>query len=277
MTALLWQQLQHKVQQQIDAFPGVAGVVVRDLHGDQTLALNADEIFPTASAIKIHILVQLLLRAEAGEIDLHELMPVRPAQHVGGSGVLAYLDGAVQLTLLDLANLMIIASDNTATNLCLEIAGIEATNDMLRRLGLNQTHLRRKMMDHLAAVREQENVSTPNELALMMEYLYHGRPTPAVAERCLTILKKPTLGFIDKALPSTLPCANKPGWVEGTMCDVALVYLPRRPYIVTVMSKYALCAAPQQEYFIVRCAQTIHEHMAALDRSNQFGRGVYEV
>ncbi|MFN8446098.1 MAG: serine hydrolase [Caldilineaceae bacterium] len=273
---LLWQRLQQQLQQQIDLFPGVAGIAVKDLTDGNTISLNADEIFPTASTIKIQILLQLLVRAAAGEVDLEQRIVVDPAQLVLGSGVLSYLDGPVELTLRNIANLMIMVSDNTATNICLEQAGLEATNQLLRQLNLTQTVVRRKMMDHLAAVREQENVSTPGELVAILEALYNGKPDPSVAEACLTILKKPKQGFIDKALPENIACANKPGWVDRAMCDAGLVYLPRRPYILAIMTKHGMCDKLEQEAFIVNCTRIIHETMASLDRSNQFGRSVYE-
>ncbi len=165
---LLWQRLQRTLTHEIEAFDGVAGIALRDLSGELALAINGDELFPTASTIKIHVLVQLLLRAERGEIDLHERITMPPPEPVLGSGVLAYLPGPVELSLLDVATLMIIASDNTATNLCIDRAGIDETNALLRGLGLHSTHLRRKMMDHLAAVREEENVSTPAELVQLI-------------------------------------------------------------------------------------------------------------
>ena len=275
MTTLVWQRLEDQLQTLIAGFPGVAGVAVKELIDGLTLAINADEIFPTASTIKIHVLVQLLARAEAGEVDLQQRIAIQPESHVLGSGVLAYLSGPVELTLRDIAILMIIASDNTATNLCIDAAGLEATNALIQRLGLSQTHLRRKMMDHIAAVREQENVATPQELVTIFDLLHRDQPSPWVAQQALDILKKPKHGFIDRALPDTVTVANKPGWVEGAMCDAALVYLPRRPYAVALMTKHSMVSARTQEQFLFTLAATIHEFMVNLDRSNRYGRIVY--
>jgi beta-lactamase class A len=271
---LLCQKLTAALQQQLADFPGVAGIAVQSLRRGWKIAINDDEIFPTASTIKIHILTQLLARAAAGEIDLHQRITPAPEQCVSGSGVLAYLDDPVELTLLNLAILMIIASDNTATNLCIDLAGMEATNALLRQLGLSQTTLRRKMIDHAAAVRDQENVSTPNELVAILAALYSGQPTPAVAAQCLAILKKPTHGFLDRALPPDLLFANKPGFVERACCDAGIVYLPRHPYIVAIMTKFALCDKEEQQRHVVDCLRTVHATMAVLDTSNKYGRSL---
>jgi beta-lactamase class A len=273
---LLWRQLERQLSGLVEAFPGVAGVAVRDVTGRLALQINGDDLFPTASTIKIHVLTQLLARAERGEIDLQERIPL-PADLTLGSGVLAYLEGPLELTLLDVAILMIIVSDNTATNLCIDRAGIEETNELLRGMGLTSTRLRRRMMDHIAAVREQENVSTPLELVQMLTMLHAGKPTPWVAQKVLEILKKPNQGFLERGLPEGIEIANKPGWVEAARCDVGLVTLPRRPYILAVMTKYSMCDTVAHEDFIARIGSTVHAAMEMLDRSNRYGRQVYEV
>jgi beta-lactamase class A len=142
-------------------------------------------------------------------------------------------------------------------------------------MGLRQTLLRRKMMDNIAAVREQENVSTPAELVAMLALLQRGEPSAGVAEQVLAIMQKPNNGFIDRGIPATVAVANKPGWIEAAMCDAALVYLPRRPYLLAVMTKYALCDAVAQEHFIVDLSATVYATMRALDTSSRYGRVVY--
>ena len=179
-------------------------------------------------------------------------------EQVLGSGVLAYLDGPVTLSLLNLANLMILVSDNTATNACIDAAGMEATNELLAALGLRQTKLRRKMMDHLAAVQELENVATPDELVALMAHLHAGRPSAAPARQCLEILRKPKNGSLRKAIPEEIQVASKPGSVEGVRCDAGIVYLARRPYAVALMTSYATCDDLAQDRWLIETAQTVH-------------------
>jgi beta-lactamase class A len=272
---LFWQNLQARIHPLVEDFPGVAGVAVRDVTGDGGFSLNGDEIFPTASTIKIHVLLQLLVRAERGEVDLDERIAIDLTNTVQGSGVLWHLRGPVTLSLRDIATLMIIVSDNTATNICIERAGIDGTNGLLRSLGLEKTVLRRKMLDAIAAVADRENISTPDELVQTLALLYEDKPTPWVAQEALTILRKPKLGFVDRGLPPGTIFASKPGHVDGAMCDAALVSLPRRPYALAVMTKYAQCSDRQVENFIAQVTETVHGAMAVWDRSNGFGRVVY--
>jgi len=234
----------------------------------------ATKSFPQ-STIKIHVLTQLLLRAELGEIDLDEMLHLTPELDVPGSGVLTHLEGEVELSWLNVAILMIIVSDNTATNLCIDLAGMEATNALLRGMGLEHTTLRRKMQDQDAVARNLENTATPAELVEMLDLLYRGEPSPSVAERCLSILKKQTGGpLFNRAIPATVPLANKPGGMERVRCDAGVVYLPRRPYALAVMTKFALCEPPEQERFVIDTARTIHETMAVLDSTSEYGQGI---
>ena len=274
--ALLWERLHGELTRQVDDFAGVAGVAILDIRSGQRLGVNADEVFPTASSIKIHVLTQLLLRAERGEVDLAQPMSVVPDEIVLGSGVIAHLEGPVELTLLDMAILMIIASDNTATNICMRVAGLEATNQLLDGLGLTQTRVRREMMDQLAAVQEQENVSTPNELVQMMALLHGGKPQANVASKALEILRKPKNSTLTEALPTGTKFANKPGYVEGARCDVGLVELARRPYIVALMSKYAMGSNREHAAALIELARTVYLTFEALEKSNQYGRYVYQ-
>lgn len=275
----VWQGLKRRLKAQVDEFPGVAGFCVYDILAQRTLAGNGDVLFPTASTIKIHVLVQLLRRAERGEIDLYEKASLSADVLVGGSGVLVHLDGAqdgsLSLSLLDIANLMIILSDNTATNICIDRAGgFDAVNGLLAELGLPQSKLRRKMVDQLSAAQNAENVSTPQELVRLLRLLHEGQPSAWVAEQTLAILKKPKRAVLNQAVPPEIDVANKPGGVSRVRCDAGLVYLPERPYAVAVMSTFGLCPPPEQEQRLVRMAQTIHETMAALAASNRFGHGV---
>lgn len=270
----LWQRLEHIVARKVDEFPGVAGVCLKDLARGGGFTIRGDEEFPTASTIKIHVLTQLLLREERGEIDLGQMVRLTPEVHVPGSGVIIHLEGEIELSWLNVATLMIIVSDNTATNLCIDLAGIDATNVLLRQLGLTRTTLRRKMQDHEAVARNEENIATPVECVDMLELLYTGKPTPGVAERCLSILKKPKNGPLNRAIPNTVPLANKPGGMERVRCDAGIVYLPRRPYAVAIMSKFALCERMEHERFIIDVAQTIHQTMVALDSTSDYGQGI---
>ncbi|MEZ4657360.1 MAG: serine hydrolase [Caldilineaceae bacterium] len=275
----LWKRLESELAQRVGQFPGVAGLCLYDLTTERQIALNANEIFPTASSIKVPVLLRVLQLAEQGVLDLHELIYVPPNAIVGGSGVLGHLEGygarGLPMSRLDVAILMIIVSDNTATNLCIEWCGRDSINAMLDELGLPHTRLNRKLMDLEAARRNEDNLSTPAELVRLFTLLYEGQPSAFIAEKALAILQKPKSGMLEKALPLLEPpaLANKPGAIGHVRCDAGLVLLPKRPYAVAIMTKFGLCAPDAQEQWVVETARVIYATMAALDTSNAYGNG----
>jgi len=271
---MLWERLEKRLHRQVEDFAGVAGVSVLDLERGDAVSVRGNEEFPTASTIKIHILTQLLSRAGRGEVDLADRVRIKPQMRGTGSGVLHYLEGEPELSVLDVAILMIIVSDNTATNLCIDWAGMEATNSLLGDMGLTATKLRRKMMDSEAIHRGEENVSTPNELVAMLQMLYQGKPSSEVAEQVLRIIGKPKSTPLNRAIPSDLAVANKSGGMERVRCDAGIVFLEHRPYAIAVMTKFALEDVTRQEAFIVDVAREVHLTMVALDSTNDFGLGV---
>ena len=270
----LWRRLERVVTEMVFDFPGVAGVAVTSLNSAHRLQIRANEEFPTASSIKIHILAQLLLRAERGEVDLEERVRVTPEAHAAGSGVLTQMEDDVELTVADLATLMIIVSDNTATNICIDLAGMEETNRLVHELGLKSTHLRRKMQDDEAVAQGRENVSTPAEMVGILERLHGGQPSPAVAKRAIEVLGKPKQGPLRAGIPADVPLANKTGGVENVRCDAGIVFLPRLPYAIAVMTKFGMRDPETAQSLITSIARLTHETMATLDTTTQFGRGI---
>ena len=271
---ILWKRLKHRLDEMVEQFEGVAGVCVRDLAHERSIAVNGDEEFPTASAIKLHVLIQLLTRGERGDLDLEKKVRVTREVFVPGGGVITSLGRDIELTVSDLAVLMIIVSDNTAANLCIDLAGMEETNALLRELGLSATTIRRKMFDARAISLGQENVATPAECVSILELLYNGKPTKAVADRCLEILKYPKRETLNQAIPPDVPVANKPGGMPRVHCDAGIVYLPRRPYVIAVMTKFGVPDPLDQQRFVTDVARNVHKTMVTLDTTNDYGLAI---
>lgn len=118
---------------------GRVGICAVTLDGSRDLAINADEVYPTASTIKMYILFALLARAERGEISLGERLELTREAAQPGSGVLFHLGSGLRPTLRDLATLMMMISDNTALIMLSEYLGLDAINDEIARLDLEHT------------------------------------------------------------------------------------------------------------------------------------------
>lgn len=271
----LWERLSGMLDEKLCSFPGLAGLCLRDLNSGEEIQIRADQQSPSASTIKMHILAHLLELSEAGKLDWFERLKIDGTVSVPGSGVLAYFDDPVELTVRDIATLMIIVSDNTATNLCIDWATIDGVNDMLGRLGLSNTVLRRKMQDHDSVREGNENLSTPADVVRFLDMLYSGQGlSSSVCEETLRILRKPKRGYMGPGLPEDIVLASKPGGMDKVRNDAGIVYQKRRPYALCIMTAYGLGDRRLGEQLIADTTNFIHGYMAMLDRSGPWGQGV---
>lgn len=273
----LWADLRERLAAVAARVDGVLAFSVEDLTSGATLELRQDEVFPTASTIKVAVLYELYRQAEEGRLRLDEV--TRPGQpRVQGGGVLQVLGPRVSLTWRDLAVLMMGWSDNEATNLLIDELGPGAVDARLRGLGFAQTRLRRRMMDLEAARRGDENVSTAGELRRLARLL---REAPGLApERARDLL---AVAAVEKSSPFreglpaglSFPVADKPGDLEGVRAACAYVALPGRPYAVGVMTGY-LRRDADGEAAIREISTAVFETFDRLARSSPYGRIVSE-
>lgn len=128
-----------------ERFSGHLGFAARNLTSGEELLFEADSMFPTASVFKVAVMVEAFAQASEGRINLHERRVIRRDQHLGGTGVLGDLEDGLAPTIRDLVVLMIIVSDNTATNVLIDLlGGVERINDRINRtLGIRDFVLHR--------------------------------------------------------------------------------------------------------------------------------------
>jgi beta-lactamase class A len=191
---------------------------------DGKLLIRGEEVVPAASTIKVPILAAVLKEVGSGRLELERPMPI-PARRAGGSGVVQALTGVVSLTLADLLTLMIIVSDNAATNVIIELVGMDHINAFCTEHGLRGTVLRRRMMDAEAASQGLENTTTALDQAKLLDAVAEG----AMLAEPLRTFALQTLAaqqFTD-ALPSLLPdsvqVAHKTGELPGVRHDVGII------------------------------------------------------
>ena len=272
----LWAKLRTRLEAVDRGLDGVLGLSVRDPKTGAVVEIRPDEAFPTASAIKPAVLLELYHQADAGRIDLLATT-TPPAKRVLGGGVLEELGDRVTLTWRDLAVLMMSFSDNEATNVLIDKVGLDAVNRRLDALGLGRTRLRRRMMDLEAARRGNENVSTPSELRRLMEAVSEGAGLSAARAadlKTVAAVKKWESSF-RLPLPETLRVLDKGGELEGVRCAAAVVDLPGRPYSVAVMTSYLHRDADGNEA-IRAVSAALYETFDRLARSSDLGRIISE-
>lgn len=242
---------------------GRAGIYIKDLtDGREALALSADaagrDEFESASVIKVPVMIEAFRRIEAGmisadtEVRLSEADKVpsgrllhyaeecaagriAPGELFPESGVLNYMETGRKFTVRELVALMIVISDNTATNLLIDLLGKQQINDTLRELGCTATRLNRKLFEPVppgAPRRETENQISVREMGSLLEKMYRGELVSADASRKMTaILTNQQLNYKIPFFLPDLPIAHKTGEDAGITNDIALIY-GDRPFLL---------------------------------------------
>ena len=275
--AVLDAKFQASVREVEAGLDGVLGLALKDLKTGKTFLINEREVFPQASSIKIAILLEAFKQAEDGQLKLDEFIALEESRKVAGSGVLFYLGRpSLSLSIRDIAVLMVVLSDNTATNLLIDRVGMDAVNKRLDGLGLTKTRLRRKMMDLKAAAEGRENVSTPLEMMTLLEKTWKGDILKEPYRKdLLEILAIPKDSPLRSGVPEGVDVAEKPGELEAVRCDSGVVMLPGRPYILCVMTTY-LKRDGDGNPAIAGISRLAYEHFSRLERSSEYGRIVSE-
>ena len=274
--AVLRRKLGAEIEKIANSHDGVMGVAIKDLTTGEEILINDQLTFPTGSSIKIPILIELHKQAAEGKYKLTDQRWVERQDKVGGSGVIVnFGDHTSQLSLSDLATLMIVLSDNTATNMLIDQVGMANVNRTLDDLGLKQIRLRRKMIDQAASARGDENTATPREAMALMEKLYRGQVVNRqLSDEALKILKIRKSSPIPRLLPDIVEIANKPGNIEGVACDWAVVYVPNRPYAIAVMTNYNGPNSEAADDAIAKVSKLAYDYFARMSRSTVYGARV---
>jgi len=270
---MLRRKLAAEIEKIAVSHDGVMGVAIKDLTTGEEILINDQLTFPTGSSIKIPILIELHKQAAEGKYKLTDQQWVEKKDQVGGSGVIVnFGDHTSQLSLSDLATLMIALSDNTATNMLIDQVGMANVNRTLDELGLKQIRLRRKMIDQAASARGDENTATPREAMALMEKLYRGQVVSRqLSDDALKFLKIRKDSPIPRLLPASVEIANKPGNIEGVACDWAIVYVPNRPYAIAVMTNYNGADEVAAGETIAKVSKLAYDYFARLSRSTGYG------
>jgi len=266
---LLEQKTLDRVRAVNASLNGVLAFHAIDLTTGRALFLNSGTVFPQASSIKIAIMIQMFRSARAGEFKLTDTLTLDPKDVVGGSGHLQIIlrSGPLTMTVRDLINAMIQTSDNTATNRCIAIVGIDRVNRTLDELGFHTTRLQRKMLDTAAAKKDLENISTPQEMAHLVELIYQGKVIDAEATKEMLAIMKRVDADMRKVIPGSVEVAAKPGELTGVRCETGIVFLPNRPFALSVASTFL----DEGRNPVGEVTRIIYDHFEKIAKSNKYG------
>jgi beta-lactamase class A len=236
------QPLADTVKTRIGAFAGTVSIYAKNLDTGATFGLHETDPVRTASTIKLPILCAVFDAVERGQAKWTDPLTVTAPEKVSGTGIIgSEISDGVQLPLRDVAHLMIVLSDNTATNLILERFGADSVNAYLDRIGIKTTRSMRKIrgdgnqLKNAAGWSEAgklpENqkygigVSTPKDMVTILERLEGGQiVSPDASREIIAILKRcQDNGGIRRRIRG-VPIANKTGALDALRSDVGIVY-----------------------------------------------------
>lgn len=232
-------ELKEKINNIINENKGNVGVVAKNLNTNSTIMINEEEVFPSASTIKLVIISTLMKEVSKGSMKLDDKITLTNKCKCGGDGILKELNDGKSFTLKEIATLMIILSDNTATNILIDLLSMEKINEMAKELNLPNTQLRRKMMDSEAGRMGRENVTTAKDMCHVLELIYSGKiVSEEYSKVILDILKRQQVGGrLNLYLPEEITIAHKTGDLDKLEHDVGIVYHPYCNYIICVLTK----------------------------------------
>jgi beta-lactamase class A len=237
---------------------GTVAVAAVQVPSGRRLERESGRPFPSASVIKVPILAALHAEAAAGRISWDETVVLTEAAKVPGSGVLRELHEGLQVTLEDLARLMIVVSDNTATNLLIDRISTGTVNDLLAGLGYTVTRLGRKMYDFAARDRGLENQCAAGEMTDLLVRLERRELVSAEAsEAMLAVMKRQSsVSKIPRLLPPDTIVANKTGEITGVSHDVGIITAEGGAIALSVLTQGARDRVAAEDA-IGRIARTI--------------------
>ncbi|HEU4566178.1 MAG TPA: serine hydrolase [Gemmatimonadaceae bacterium] len=217
------------------AHHGVVGYTVHNLDTGERLSLRGDETFPTASLIKVAILVTVFDLVEQGKLSLDDPITLLAIDKVPGSGQLQFLHDGATITVRDAAWLMTTISDNTATNLLLDRIIIRRVWEKMEALGLQHTKVHSKSFLRISSVAMDSSVkyglgvTTPNEMARLFALLAAGKAVgPKADSAMLDILDHNEDGQLLQRYAGGVPAAHKTGATDSVRTECSLWRLPAR-------------------------------------------------
>ncbi|MDX2042149.1 MAG: serine hydrolase [Acidobacteriota bacterium] len=297
-------RLRARLQELVNAFPGTMGVAVRDIATSQQVSINGDRQFPMASAYKIPILVEVFRQAEAKKFSLDDRIDLTADDRTLGSGVLTLMAPGLKPTIRDLALLMIILSDNQATDMLLTKVGAENVTATMRKLGLNNIRVDRTtfelIRDYLALIDESaagktkqqlmnrpqlntsspervakadlefskimKDVASPDDMARLLDLIVKGKA--ASEDSCrqmMTIMNRQQFNHrLPRYLPEGTGFAHKTGTIGSTTNDAGVMFIRGNPVALVVFTVDKRTGRGEIEEQMGRLARVVYDFFDAV-------------
>ena len=230
--------LRSKLEAYLADISGTVCLSFLDLTTGENISIDGDRCVPSASTIKLLIMAELMDRVRTGSLSLDQKITITPEMKTGGDGILKELEPGHSFSLKEILTLMIIVSDNQATNILIDLLGMDAINARGKTLGLKNTILGRKMMDSEARKQGRDNFISANDMAAILRAIYEERLIDVEASKTMLdiLLRQQQSGRLQLYLPEEVPVAHKCGDLDYLENDGGIIYAEGHPYILVVLT-----------------------------------------
>ena len=239
--------LETRIGVELKSYDGTMGIYINDLQGN-VIAINADEKFETASTIKVYILAALFDAIEKGKASLSDMLEYKKEHEIDGSGVMNSLEIGTVLSVKNIATLMIIVSDNIATNILIDYLGVDNINACIQALGCKDTILHNPIDFEKY---DKLGTSTPRDYASMFERMAQGTLiSPEASAQMLAICKQQHYNsMLTKSIPAyyldpdnfddgeIIYVASKSGSMNACRNDGGIISTPYGKYVIVLFNK----------------------------------------
>jgi beta-lactamase class A len=228
-----YEALDKRVRAEISQFKGKVSLFAKNLETGVIYELGGDDRVPTASTIKVAVMIEAFARVAEGKAKWTDELVLNKEKKVGGSGILPVFADGLRLTLRDAVTLMMVLSDNTATNLVIDVLTADAVNARMESLGMKETRLMRRVFGggESAEGKKEENKrfglgrTSPREMVMLVEKLERGEIiSAAVSKEMIDLMKREqgTNGIWREEW--RVPKATKSGALDALRSNVGIIY-----------------------------------------------------
>lgn len=237
----VYKPLQRQIELLLKGFNGEIGVYVKNLRTNKIVSINADTIFPTASMVKIPLLIGVMDKMNKGELQYHQTLTYKDSLLYAGVDILGSFKNNEQIELSKVIMLMLTMSDNTASLWLQGLAGGgKRINEILDSLGFKHTRVNSRTPGR-EANRTQFGwgQTTPHEMVYLFEKIYHNEVvSDSASQKMLRLMGR---DYWDEEaisqIPSTIFVAAKSGAVDVSRSETLLVMAAKNPYIFSICTK----------------------------------------
>lgn len=228
--------MKNKILDRLQNFSGEVGFYYKNLQTNEIIEYNEEKSMLAASLIKLTVLVEVFNQIDKGILKKDDEFITNDNDKVPSCGALNYMHSGLKITIKDLYTLMIILSDNYATNILIDILGIENINKTIKDINLKKTILNRKMFDEEKSSKGIENYTSAKDMGILLEKMYSGElVNKNYSKEMMDVLKNQRLNgkipFFLHSEKEKIEIAHKTGEDNNITHDVGIVFA-KEPFII---------------------------------------------